>query len=274
MHVFGRRAIVGAPMNKILNANTPILDNGAVYLYSFDINNPPGVITPIDDQYAEINEAYAFPVPTDTFADPDFNDSLTLSLTFPSGGGGLSYEPIAPAITGTPVQLGFIPVNLVATDEGGLSATNAFNVIVLDSELLPPSPSTLWLLLNFGETAATSSNHSVLWAEDSDNDHSDNKQEYVFGGDPNSPDDTGLTWEIDVPNDTGAITFLRRINDPDLTYVLEGTMNPRSGIWYPVNTSLLSETTMPAGDDFELVTLEISLDENEPWEHYRIKVTY
>jgi len=274
MHVYGRRAVIGAPMNKVLNSESPIRDNGAVYMYFFDVNNPPGVILPIDDQYAEINVEYTFLIPTNTFGDPDFNDSLTMSLEFPAGGGGLSYEPIAPAITGTPVQLGFVPVNLIATDEGGLRATNDFNVIVLDSALLPPSPSTLWLLLNFGDAASTSTSHQALWALDSDGDHTDNEQEYVFGGDPNTPDDNGLTWKIHIQNEKGIITFLRRTNDPDLTYELEGTLNPRSGVWYEVNTSLLSESTLPVGADFELVTLQISLDDDDPWEDYRIKVSY
>ena len=268
-----RSAAIGAPIDLTRNLSDVFGDAGVVYMYDFDFNRAPVVATPVADQYALVNEPFNFVLPDPVFVEPDFNDSFVMAVSFP-GGGALGYDALTGTVTGTPTQAGIIPVRLVATDEGGLSSTNEFQVIVLDAAALPPSARTLWLVDNFGPGAATSAVHAAFWNSNSDGDGQDQDQEYAFGGDPNNADDLGIGLRVPVSAGLGRVSFIRRTDDPDLTYRLEATMNVRNGPWVQIPGDVVSEVVQDVGPGLEQVDLSVVLDPAAPWKMYRIRVTY
>ena len=131
-------------------------------IYTFevtDINERPLVAIPIDDQTAEENTAFTFTVPESAFADEDvgfgdrgdrltYSASLVASAVNPVTVGAnrdasiddsplpawLTFDAATRTFTGTPgdEDVGTIQVQVTATDSGGLSAHQTFNLTVND----------------------------------------------------------------------------------------------------------------------------------------------
>ncbi len=82
------------------------------------------------------NEVFNLKLPESLFSDPD-GDSLTWSVLLANGDplpGWLDFDPERRVLSGMPADAGEIAVKVVATDPGGLSASQAFIVNVLSAE--------------------------------------------------------------------------------------------------------------------------------------------
>jgi VCBS repeat-containing protein len=258
--------IVGAPADF-----SDVSNRGFAYLYRFKQNNAPMLVAPVADQVAPLGVPYGFPIPGGTFADPDVDDALTLSATFPSGSNGLAFTSLT--VTGTPEAVGLTPVALRATDESGASASQTFDVIVVDGISLLGSRRDLWNLDRFGNAVTNPALAGSLWGggANPDGDELDNDQEYVFGGDPSVPEDRRIGLASSGDGHL-LITYFRRTDDPDLLYMLQGSSHLRD--WADLNWTVVSETAVPWSDGLEYVTIKVTVDALTPYQHYRIIVLW
>jgi hypothetical protein len=109
------------------------ISNGLLIQDTFTVTlkeNPPVVKTPIADK--TVNEGVAFSLAVgNNFSDID-GDILTYSSSsLPSW---LSFNPITKTFSGTPLNssIGTIPITITATDDGGTSVSDTFNITVVD----------------------------------------------------------------------------------------------------------------------------------------------
>ena len=109
------------------------ISNGLLIQDTFTVTlkeNPPVVKTPIADK--TVNEGVAFSLAVgNNFSDID-GDILTYSTSsLPSW---LSFNPITKTFSGTPINssIGTIPITITATDDGGTSVSDTFNITVVD----------------------------------------------------------------------------------------------------------------------------------------------
>ena len=97
-------------------------------------NNAPEVSNPVGDRTADVGQLFSIDV-SRIFTDPD-NDPMTFSVTL---GGGLDqwleYDTASHRLSGTPRidHLGRGQVSITATDVGSLTATDTFQVTVIES---------------------------------------------------------------------------------------------------------------------------------------------
>ena len=100
-----------------------------------DSNVSPTVDNVIADQSVDEDAAFNFVVPANTFSDADAGDTLTYSATLSNGSAlpaWLTFTAATLTFSGTPVNadVGAININVQATDNGGLSATDTFTLTV------------------------------------------------------------------------------------------------------------------------------------------------
>ena len=97
-------------------------------------NDAPVLAAQTTAQSAVIGQAYSFTLPTGTFTDVDNGDSLTYVATDSTGAAltWLSFNAMTRVFTGTPAaaNAGTTAVKVTATDTGGLSASETFNMTV------------------------------------------------------------------------------------------------------------------------------------------------
>jgi VCBS repeat-containing protein len=98
-------------------------------------NDAPVLAAQTVAQSAVIGQAYSFTLPTGTFTDVDNGDSLTYVATDSTGAAlpnWLSFDATTRVFTGTPqaADAGSAVVKVTATDAGGLSASETFNLSV------------------------------------------------------------------------------------------------------------------------------------------------
>ncbi|MCI0400833.1 MAG: putative Ig domain-containing protein [Gammaproteobacteria bacterium] len=106
------------------------------------INHPPVVNAPIADQQTDEDSPFSFQVPADTFTDPDAADSLTFGAALANGSplpSWLSLDSDTGTFSGTPENsnVGTVEVKVTATDSGGLSVADAFNLTVNNTNDAP-----------------------------------------------------------------------------------------------------------------------------------------
>ena len=257
--------IVGAPAN--LN---DVNNRGVAFMYRFKHNNPPYLAWPIDTQFADVAVPYHYVIPLGTFVDPDIDDSLALSGSFPSGSNGFLFAD--GSVTGIPESIGITPVFLEVVDESGASTSHTFDVVVVDDVNLANTPRDIWNLSYFGNDATNQLLEGSMWGGDAnpDGDLLDNDQEYAFGSDPLSMDDHFITLEKGDMAGQMVITYVRRSDDPGLTFILQGSTNVTS--WQSLQWTVLGESLMNVDAETELVTLTIQVVETTPFLHYRILV--
>jgi Ca2+-binding RTX toxin-like protein len=104
-----------------------------------DGNDAPAVANPIADQGASENAVFSFVVPAGTFADPDAGDVLTLSARLAGGAplpAWLSFDAATATFSGTAPfgSSGTLDVEVVATDGGGLSASDQFGIAIAPTQ--------------------------------------------------------------------------------------------------------------------------------------------
>ena len=97
------------------------------------VNGKPVTTNAISNQNATASLAYSFQFASNTFSDPD-GDSLTYSAALSSGSSlptWLTFTPATRTFSGTPAHSdgGTITVRVTATDPGGLSVHDDFNLV-------------------------------------------------------------------------------------------------------------------------------------------------
>ncbi|WP_425376001.1 DUF4082 domain-containing protein [Rhizobium acidisoli] len=94
-------------------------------------NDAPVLAVQTTTQNATVGSAFSFAVPTTTFTDVDSGETLTYSATAADGTAlpaWLSFNATTRTFSGTPTAAGTYGVKVTATDIGGLSANETFNI--------------------------------------------------------------------------------------------------------------------------------------------------
>ena len=112
-----------------------LFDTQAIAVTVTNVNEAPVVTNPIVDQSAQPGAAFAFTVPTNTFADDDLGDTLTYSATLANGSAlpaWLSFNSTTRAFSGTPSSgdAGLVSIKVSATDTGSLTVSDVFDLTV------------------------------------------------------------------------------------------------------------------------------------------------
>jgi hypothetical protein len=100
-----------------------------------DVNEAPTVANIIPDQSATDSSAYSFQFASNTFNDVDAGDTLTYTATKSDGSAlpaWLTFTPATRTFSGTPAigDIGTTSIKVTATDSGGLSVTDTFDLVV------------------------------------------------------------------------------------------------------------------------------------------------
>ncbi|MGZ4961054.1 MAG: Ig-like domain-containing protein [Limisphaerales bacterium] len=102
---------------------------GVTYIYEVKFDNTY-LAHPIADQWATAGLPFNFTIPSDAFADTDF-DSLTFSLaSIPVAPGWVAFNTATATLSGTPSAVGSYPVAINAMDPDGVLRTSQFNINV------------------------------------------------------------------------------------------------------------------------------------------------
>ncbi len=123
---------------KAVSVSEPeIFDFASVLIEVADVNEPPVLVQPVDDQVAYAQASWDFTVPSGTFADPDAGDRLTYSAAQEDGTplpAWLVFDDSTLTFTGTPSpsDIGDVIVVLTAHDSGdpSLSTDDHFKISV------------------------------------------------------------------------------------------------------------------------------------------------
>ncbi len=107
-------------------------DIGDSYLLTI-VNTAPIVINPITDRTASLGNLFTFPIPANTFNDPN-GDTLTISASnLPDG---LMFDSANTSITGTPATVGISIITITADDGNGAMASASFSLTVSDDFII------------------------------------------------------------------------------------------------------------------------------------------
>jgi VCBS repeat-containing protein len=145
------RTISGTPLNGdvgTLSVKVTAMDvAGASAFDSFDVvvantNDAPVVANAVADQLATEDAPFSFTVPAGAFSDVDVGDVLSYSATRVNGTAlpsWLTFDAATRNFSGTPLNadVGTISVRVTATDTGGLSASDTFDVTVANTNDAP-----------------------------------------------------------------------------------------------------------------------------------------
>jgi Ca2+-binding RTX toxin-like protein len=140
----GTRTFSGTPLQAdvgALEVTVTATDSGGLSaadtfaLTIANVNDAPTVATPLADLSFEAGTPFSVGVPTDTFADEDPGDTLSLSATLFDGGAlpaWLSFDPATARFTGNPAltDIGITPILVTATDTAGATAQSDFGLVV------------------------------------------------------------------------------------------------------------------------------------------------
>ncbi|MGY6215937.1 putative Ig domain-containing protein [Methylolobus aquaticus] len=105
-------------------------------------NTAPTVVTPISDQSAIEDTPFNFTVPAGTFSDVDAGDTLTYSASLADGSAlpaWLSFDASTGRFFGTPpnAAVGTVSVTVTATDTSGETASDTFDIAVVNTNDAP-----------------------------------------------------------------------------------------------------------------------------------------
>ncbi|MBR7059246.1 MAG: putative Ig domain-containing protein, partial [Neisseriaceae bacterium] len=104
---------------------------------SADVNHAPEVNETLAEQTIIVNQTYNFTLPENLFIDPD-GDTLTYSINnLPAW---LKFDPQTKTLSGTATidQIGKLQLTITATDKQGLTATQNFNINIINNPNTPP----------------------------------------------------------------------------------------------------------------------------------------
>ena len=104
----------------------------------------PALANPLGDQAAEEDQVFSWTVPGDAFSDSDIviGDSLAYAASLADGSAlpsWLSFDPVSQTFSGTPqnADVGTLSVRVEATDESARSASDTFDLTVLNANDAP-----------------------------------------------------------------------------------------------------------------------------------------
>jgi Ca2+-binding RTX toxin-like protein len=105
-------------------------------------NTAPILDNPISDAIAAEDSALSIVIPANTFSDGDVGDSISYTAELSNGESlpeWLDFDPATQTFTGTPPNNsnGSIDIEVVATDTGGLSASDTFTLNIADTNFAP-----------------------------------------------------------------------------------------------------------------------------------------
>ncbi|MCF7847284.1 MAG: tandem-95 repeat protein [Kiritimatiellales bacterium] len=267
---------VGSPGGRVLNTYT-----GSFSIFRFKFNNAPFVASPIADQVTETGTLFELTVPAGTFADPDMPDVLTLSAVQSNGTSlaatWLSFDTITGVFSGTPAVTGSVDILLIATDTDDLSATNAFSLHAVSSNVTTSLTAKLqWMQDHFGSAAvAAPAVAGEDWSDDTDfdKDNLSNIAEYVFGTNPTLLGDV-TAHKVEIIDDSvpGQITlaYNRRTNDKSLIYILQ--QSAILGSWQDATPLVVSEMAVTLPDDMERVIVVLNVADTTSF--FSVRVIY
>jgi Ca2+-binding RTX toxin-like protein len=114
----------------------------------FPSNHAPMVATPIADQTVQEDAPFSLVVPSNTFADQDAEDVLTLSASLAEGTAlpsWLSFDAATATFSGTPddAQVGALDLKVTATDRENLNVSDVFTLAVTNVNEAPTVVSAL-----------------------------------------------------------------------------------------------------------------------------------
>ena len=126
---------------KATDSNGPsVFDYATIVIHVDDVNEPPLLVRPIDDQIVMVGESWEWSIPYTTFQDEDAGDSLTYSAAREDGTplpDWLQFDAVDHVFHGTPAEgdVGDLAVTVTANDGGdpSLSAAGTFTVSVIDN---------------------------------------------------------------------------------------------------------------------------------------------
>ena len=138
------RTFTGTPLNAHVGTHTVKITatdtSGASVYDTFNItitntNDAPTVADEIEDKTASSGSALSYQFNTNVFADVDVGDSFTYSATLSNGSAlpsWLSFNASTRTFSGTPADgdVGSIAVKVTATDTGGATVSDTFNMTV------------------------------------------------------------------------------------------------------------------------------------------------
>lgn len=117
-------------------------DTDTVAITVLNVNDAPGVNTPVPDQITAKNLPFSYSFPNTTFSDPDTNTTLTYTATLGSGAAlpaWLNFNSNTRTFSGTPgnSDVGSITIKLTADDGAGGVVSDLFDLIVNNSSTAP-----------------------------------------------------------------------------------------------------------------------------------------
>ena len=120
----------------------PTCATATVAIRVMPVNDLPTVANAIADRTTMEDAPFTFTVPVNTFHDVDVGDSLSYSASLADGSalpGWLSFDPNTRTFSGTPANadVGAISVKVMATDNSGASASDAFDIAVQNTNDAP-----------------------------------------------------------------------------------------------------------------------------------------
>ena len=123
------------PVQQILFDDSTLWDIQAIHDILYPPNHAPVLLTPLADQTVYEGNAVNFLLPADVFVDSDAGDALTYVATLSNGNplpAWLDFNASTRSFTGmtNAATLGTISVLVTATDRGGLSTSDVFNLTV------------------------------------------------------------------------------------------------------------------------------------------------
>lgn len=106
------------------------------------LNQVPTVTTPLADQIVSEGTMFTLPVPSNTFTDPDAQDTLVYSASLVDGSAlpaWLNFDAMTHTFTGTPddAHVGSLDLRVTATDSGNLSASDSFTLTIQNTNEAP-----------------------------------------------------------------------------------------------------------------------------------------
>jgi VCBS repeat-containing protein len=110
--------------------------------FALTVNNVPTLANTIANQTATEDALFNFVVPMGTFSDVDAGDTFTYSATLANGDplpSWLTFDAVTQTFSGTPLNqnVGTLSLMVTATDSGGASVSDTFDVVVANTNDAP-----------------------------------------------------------------------------------------------------------------------------------------
>jgi VCBS repeat-containing protein len=218
-------------------------------------NNAPIVNTEISDQFTDEDMAFSFTVPVDTFLELDAGDALTYSASLSddtSLPGWLSFDAATQTFSGTPYNdnVGNISIKVTATDTGGLSVSDIFNLTVNnvnDAAIVSSDSVTL------DETNEALTTSGVLTASDVDNPDNTFTANTIVGAIGTFVIDVNGNWSFTANDAYDSLNVGDSVNETFNVTTIDGTPST-------VDITIVGTNDGPvAVDDFVVIDEDTSI---------------